>query len=416
MPSKELQAIIAARETARAQGRRVALVTVVRTSGSTYRRPGAHMLVVETEPDGAEGENETGFSGSISGGCLEDDAREHALRAIREERPALIRYDTTSESDILLGTGAGCQGIVEVFIEPLPISDASADPLEPVAAALREGRSGVLATVIAADSPSFRMAVGSFLWVDFPESSHSVIRTTTNDQEWSARLAADARAAAFHQRTETRSYPQEGGLVEVFYEIVQPPRALLICGAGQDAIPLARLSKELGWRVRVVDGRRAYVTRKRFPDADEIIHCPASEFGARVQVEAGEAAVTMTHNYLHDRDILRALLLSPAAYIGLLGPRARTERLLADLATPDDIAPPVDLGKYSLSRLHAPAGLDIGAQAPEQIALSIVAEIEAAASGRDGRMLKRRLAPLHDAYEDEAGRPRGVGNTPAHGR
>ncbi len=184
---------------------------------------------------------------------------------------------------------------------------------------------------------------------------------------------------------------------------MRPPRALLICGAGQDAIPLARLGKELGWRVRVVDGRRAYATRERFPDADDIIHCPAPEFGARVAVETGEAAVIMTHNYLHDRDILRALLPSPAAYIGLLGPRARTERLLADLAALNDAAPELDLGKHSLRRLHAPAGLDIGAQAPEQIALSIVAEIEAAAAGRDGGMLKRRLAPLHDPCEDAAG-------------
>ncbi len=403
MASKELQTIIAARRRAREQGQRAALVTVVRTSGSTYRRPGARMLVVEARSDGLDDMAGTSFLGSISGGCLEDDAREHALAAIREERPALVRYDTTAESDILFGTGAGCQGIVEAFIEPLPVYDVAADPLEPVAEALRVRRSGVLATVIATPSPTGPVTAGSFLWVDFPEFSPSAIRTTINDEGWSARLAADARVAAFHGRTDTRTYPRDGGAVEVFFDVVRPPRALLICGAGQDAAPLARLGKELGWRVRVVDGRRAYATRERFPDADDIIHCPAPEIGARVAVEAGEAAVIMTHNYLHDRDILRALLPSPAAYIGLLGPRARTERLLADLAASNEAALELDLGKYSLRRLHAPAGLDIGAQAPEQIALSIVAEIEAATAGRDGGMLKRRAAPLHDSFEGDAG-------------
>ena len=153
MATKELQVIVTARQIARERGQRAALVTVVRTSGSTYRRPGARMLVVEAQAGEVDGIRGTNFLGSISGGCLEDDAREHALRAIREERPALIRYDTTPESDILFGTGAGCQGIVEAFIEPLPFSDASTDPLEPIAGALRERRAGVLATVIAVDPP-----------------------------------------------------------------------------------------------------------------------------------------------------------------------------------------------------------------------------------------------------------------------
>ena len=393
MASKEIQAIIAARELARTRGQRVALVTVVRTSGSTYRGSGARMLVVE-DTDGNVG---TDCLGSISGGCLEDDAREHALRAIRKGRPTLVRYDTTAESDILFGTGAGCQGIVEAFIEPLPVSDASADPLAPIAAALRERRAGVLATVIAADGSVPAVPVGSFLWAEFPPRAASPAWTTIHDPAWSALLATEAR----HTGTGIRSYPQEGGgKIEVFFAFVQPPRALLLCGAGMDAVPLAMLGKELGWRVRVVDGRRAYATRTRFPDADEVIHCSAADFGANVAVEPYEAAVIMTHHYLHDRDFLRVLLPTEAAYIGLLGPRARTERILAELAASDPVP---DLGKFSLRRLHAPAGLDIGAQAPEQIALSIVAEIEAAASGRDGGMLKRRLAPLHDPCEGEAG-------------
>ena len=147
-----------------------------------------------------------------------------------------------------------------------------------------------------------------------------------------------------------------------------------------------RLAKELGWRVRVVDHRREYAAAPRFPQADEVLHCPPRAVGERVAVEPGEAAVIMTHNYLHDLDILRALLSSPAGYIGVLGPRRRKERLLHDLAREPANAPL--LKKDALRRVHGPAGLDIGAEAPEQIALSILAEIEAVSARRRGGLLR----------------------------
>ena len=182
--------------------------------------------------------------------------------------------------------------------------------------------------------------------------------------------------------------------VEVFFDVIRPPRALLVCGAGHDAVPVARLGKELGWRVRVIDGRRAYLAPARFPDVDELIHCPPASFGERVPVEPGESAVVMTHNYLHDRAILGALLASEAGYIGMLGPRRRTDRLLDEIAAVIGENSPF-LGKESLRRLHGPAGLDIGAESPEQIALAIIAEIEAVGARRAGGLLKHRSAPLH---------------------
>lgn len=382
MAGKELQAIVDAREQTRAEGRRAALVTVVRTVGSTYRRPGARMLVLAT-PEGGADRIGADFLGSISGGCLEDDVREHALAAIRSGRATVVQYDTTAESDILFGTGAGCQGIVHALIEPLPADGSADDPLACIARGLRERRTGALASVIGGDGS----AIGNFLWV---EDQASVVSTVT-EPDLAHVVTADARAALFDGHGQVRSYPLPGGKrVEVFIDVVRPPTSLLICGAGHDAVPLARLGKELGWRVRVTDGRRAYVTRERFPSADETIHCSAAEFAARLAVEPDEAVVVMTHHYLHDRDLLRALLPSPAGYIGVLGPRRRTERLLDDLAR-DGLEP----GKKSLRRLHGPAGLDIGAEAPEQIALAIVAEIEAVFAGREGGMLKRRTSTLH---------------------
>ena len=387
MATKELQGIIEAREQARAQDRAVALVTVFKTTGSTYRRPGARMLVLPTtgapatETVGADG------LGSISGGCLEDDARERGRETLATGQAVSVVYDTTAEADILFGSGVGCQGVVHALVQPLPLDD-SADPLACLARALRGRCAGAMATVCASDDPS-QAALGQFLWLDEGGQASG----TLTGSMFTA-VAADAEVILKSGCAALRVYSLPGGgRVEVFIDAVRPPRSLLICGAGQDAVPLARLGKDLGWRVRVVDGRRAYVTRERFPAVDELTVCPPREFSQRLSVEPGEAVVLMTHNYLHDKEFLRAVLASNAAYIGILGPRRRTERLLSELT---DLPGPI-LGKRSLARVHGPAGLDIGAEAPEQIALAIVAEIEAVFARRQGGVLKRRRAPLHDA-------------------
>ena len=388
MATKELQGIIHAREHARSEGRPAALVTVFKTAGSTYRRAGARMLVLL--PSDGKTANLVGVDGhgSISGGCLEDDARARALEAITTGRAATVCYDTTAEADILFGSGVGCQGVVHVLVQPLPNDAPDADPLAHVARAVRERRAGVMATVCAS-SGSDAICPGQFLWLD--EAGQTT--GTLADPALSAVVVAGAQAVLRTGRSALRVYPlPDGGHAEVFIDAVQPPRSLLICGAGQDATPLARLGKALGWHVRVVDGRRAYTTRERFPEVDELVVCPPREFSARRMVEAGAAVVLMTHNYLHDKEFLQAALASAAGYIGILGPRRRTERLLSELAD----LPGLTLGKRSLARIHGPAGLDIGAEAPEQIALAIVAEIEAVAARRHGGVLKRRRTPLHE--------------------
>ncbi len=376
--TKELQGIVAAR----AHGEPAALVTVVKTNGSSYRKPGARMLV-----------DAAGRSvGSISGGCLEDDAREHAAAAIASGRPALIRYDTTSDGDIVFGSGLGCQGIVHVLIEPLPAPGTAADPLGCIAQALAGRRAGALASVFAVDPPDAGPTLGDFLWLEW--DAPLATAGTLADAALAADVSRDAAEMLRRGRPGARTYGlPRGGHAEVFIDVIRPARSLLICGAGDDARPLADLGKALGWRVRVVDGRRAYATGHRFPDVDELTVCPPAEFAARVPVEPGEAVVLMTHNYLHDKSLLGALLGSPAGYLGVLGPRRRTERLLAELAKATKRGA---FGPRSLARVHGPAGLDIGAEAPEQIALAIVAEIEAVSAGRRGGVLRKRRAPLHE--------------------
>ncbi len=249
----------------------------------------------------------------------------------------------------------------------------------------------MLASVFAVDPPDAAPPLGSFLWLE--ENAPTPTGTLT-DPTLAAEVSRDAAEVLRRGRPAVRVYPlANGGSVEVFIDAIRPARSLLICGAGDDAKPLASLGTALGWRVRVVDGRRAYATRERFPDVDELTVCPSAEFGARVPVEPGESVVLMTHNYLHDKHLLGALLASRAGYLGVLGPRRRTERLLAELAK---TTPRGAFGKRSLARVHGPAGLDIGAEAPEQIALAIVAEIEAVSAGRRGGVLRKRRAPLHE--------------------
>ncbi len=389
MAHLELRAIVEAHARVRAQGRVPALVTVVKTSGSTYRRPGARMLVLPTaESVGAD------FLGSISGGCLEDDARERALETLATGRAVVVRYDTTAESDVVFGTGLGCQGVVHILVQPLV--DAASGPVEGIAHALATRQAGVLASVVAVegDPTAGSPVVGDTLRLDSAsaEPAHPFHDTALADA-----VAADARAVLRDEADpglRTYTLADHDARVEVFLDVIRPPRAVLVCGAGHDAVPVVRLGRELGWRVRVADGRRAYLAPARFPDAAELLYCPPTAFRERVPVEPGESAVLMTHNYLHDRAILGALLASPAAYIGVLGPRRRTGRLLAELGAELGEGHP-SLGKASLRRLHGPAGLDIGAESPEQIALAIVAEIEAVGARRGGGPLKHRRAPLH---------------------
>ena len=405
MAHKELRAIVDAHARAREQNSPVALVTVVETSGSTYRRPGARMLVLPPAEDGGLA-NSVGadFLGSISGGCLEDDARERALETLATGRAAIVRYDTTAEGDILFGTGLGCQGVVHILIQPLRSISGAVDPVACIRRALETRVPAVLASVVRVDRPDANdtvPAVGDTLWLASVDRSAEPTHHLKNSALADA-VTTDARAILRDEADPgLRQYtlPGHEACVEVFFDVIRPPRSLLICGAGYDAVPVGRLGKELGWRVRVMDGRRAYLAPARFPDVDELIHCPPAAFGERVPVEPGESAVLMTHNYLHDRAILGAMLASQADYIGVLGPRRRTDRLLAEIAAELGEDSPF-VGKASLRRLHGPAGLDIGAESPEQIALAIVAEIEAVGARRGGGPLKHRSAPLHAAFPE----------------
>jgi xanthine dehydrogenase accessory factor len=366
---KELRDILDALAEAQARGERAALGTVIRVRGSTYRREGARLLIR------ADGQT----VGSVSGGCLEGDIAEIARDVLAAGRPRLAQYDLTSDDDAVWGLGLGCNGAIDVLIEPVP-----GDLPVRLRRAIDERRTLVLATLVGGPDP---LAPGARIYLPEDGAPEGSLGDAALDQ---AAVAA-ARRQLEARRSAVVSLESARGPAEVFVEVLAPPLPLLVCGAGHDVIPLVRLAHELGWWVMVADSRPAYARRERFPGADEVVLAADEEVPQKVRIDRHTFVVVMTHNFLHDRRLLRGLLATPARYIGLLGPRARTDRLLAELARDG-----VNVSDGQRARLFGPVGVDLGAESPEEIALSILAEILALHNGRPKvASLRERGGPIH---------------------
>jgi xanthine dehydrogenase accessory factor len=332
----ELGEILDAIERLAAAHQPMALATIVATRGSTYRRPGARLLTPATgEP-----------IGNISGGCLEGDVARLGREVIASGEPRLAEFDLTADDDAVWGYGLGCNGSIEVFIEPTEGAVATA-------AALRQEGS---------------------CWVT----------VLTGEAAGSHRMRTDGAAAAA-LRDGTARVVVEGG-ERVLYEPLLPPLRLVVCSAGHDAIPLVRQAAELGWRVTVADVRRNLLTHDRFPGAAGFVDADPERAAEAVVPDGRTAVMVMSHNYLRDSAYLRSFLDAELAYLGVLGPRGRTEQMLGELGRPE-----------AIDRLHAPAGLDIGADGPEEVARAIVAEILAVTRRHPGGPLRDRSGPIHEA-------------------
>jgi xanthine dehydrogenase accessory factor len=366
----EITDVLAAVESLSARGERMALATIVAVRGSTYRRPGARLLVPE---DGAP-------IGNISGGCLEGDVADMARIVMKEGTARLAGWDLTADDDAVWGLGLGCNGAIEVFIEP---AEQAAEVAGVLRTALEEERTISVVTVLGSTREG--VAPGARLVV-----------TPEGEAEGSlgdADIDADAVAAAHEQLALQRSQVRElRDNTRVFVEVLEPPLRLLICGAGHDAVPMVRVAHDLGWHALVVDDRPAFLTQERYPDAHGFVEVDAPEHVAKlVPIDAHTCVVVMTHNFGRDKEYLRSLLGSPAAYIGMLGPAARTERLLIELRDEG-----LEITEHDRERMHGPAGLDLGSETPEEIAQSIAAEIVAVRRARRGGFLKERPGPIHD--------------------
>ena len=335
----ELDAILEGAAACRSRGEAYSLATVVAVRGSSYRRPGARLLVPAS---GAP-------IGLISGGCLEEEAARLAREALRLDAPVLVTVDHSAEGDELWGMGLGCRGVIDLLAEPPALAAETLDALR----GAREGRATYLLTGLDGE------------------------RRVLSEQEADA-LGERAAMAVAHGRPTL--------IGDAVLDPILPPLHLVVCGAGPDAGPLVAAGVRLGWRVSVVDPRRSLLRTERFPGA--ALH-DADPARAAEAVGAGEwtAVVLMSHDYLRDAAFLGGFVGRGVRYLGVLGPRDRTDRLLGELE--------VSLTAADLGALHAPAGLDIGADGAEEVAAAIVAEILATLRGRRGTPLRDRPGPIH---------------------
>lgn len=374
--SKEIRDIVAAFHAAEKAGRKTALATIVHVEGSSYRMPGARMLV---DDNGC-------LTGAISGGCLEGDARRRALLAIHERRNRLVTYDTSNEEDVEFGVQLGCNGIVHILFEPV-FSEEPDHPVVLLERSQKVRRDTVLVTLFSLENKQLDQP-GTCYFFNGISSGNRI-----NDTMLELEVASDAKAVLAERSSRLKNY--EGFSLSAFVELIQPPVSLVVVGAGNDAIPLTEMAALLGWEITVVDGRPAQATTMRFPQAKQVIVSKPSEVFGTLNVDARTCFVLMTHNYNYDLELLGNLLQKPCAYVGVLGPKSRLERLLSDL---QDRGVVVDDAQRS--RVFGPVGIDIGAGPAEEIALSILAEIKAVISGRVGGSLRDRSIRIHaDVFE-----------------
>jgi xanthine/CO dehydrogenase XdhC/CoxF family maturation factor len=352
------------------------LATVVDVQGSSYRLPGAKMLILRS---GAA-------FGTVSGGCLESDVHERAKRVLASGRPSVFRYDTTGNETSVFSLNMGCRGIVRILLEPVGKESPIIDTLRRVD---QHRQKFVVVTLLDGEDREDTQIGGRIICNEAGEFVYDRLSTdlpvADEVRQACKSLLRNGGGYGF------KSYESSDTAFEFSFETLKPAVALMIFGAGADACPLAEIAHNLGWHAYVADHRSAYLTGERFPNARDLFLQTAEDTSVPFEPDAMTAAVIMTHNYARDREILSTLLKTDAFYIGALGPKRRTGQLLSELRDRGEF---IDAG--SLRRLFAPIGLDIGADTPEAIAVAIAAEVQSVLKSRNGGFLRERNAPIYD--------------------
>jgi xanthine/CO dehydrogenase XdhC/CoxF family maturation factor len=335
----------------RRSGEPLVLATVFETQGSTYSKAG-HAILISSGGD---------YQGLVSGGCLEGDLAERARKAIAARSPVPVTYDLRDEADELWGLGIGCNGLIKIFLQALYAAEGY-EPFATIVQCMTSHATAAVATVI--ESPHADLVAGATLVRDGRQS-----KVRNVPQAWTARLAARCDEVL---KTGRAAFETSGGLGVLYAPIKRIPR-LLVLGAGLDAIPLVRLATEMGWIVTIADHRPAYTKRPGFEAAAAVHTLAAADVSQALELDEFDAIVVMSHHLATDQSYLAQLGGVRARYVGVLGPPGRKQRLL-------DALP--DRGAALRAKLKGPVGLDIHADSPESIALSIVAELQATFADR----------------------------------
>jgi len=367
---KEISEILKAYSKAKSEGKKTALATVVKVEGSSYRQAGARMLVTE---DGL-------LTGAISGGCLEGDALRKALLSINQKQNKLVTYNTSIENDAEVGLQLGCNGIVHILFEYID-DEAQNNSIQLLQQLELERKEAVIVTVFSLKRNASQIGTTLFFRKDSPILNH-------NNEVLN--LISDVKEV-LETKTSVVKKLQEERDDEALIEYIKPPISLVIAGAGNDVQPLVEMVSILGWKITVAEGRATHAVQKRFPKADQVFVTKPEQFLEHISIDDQTYFVLMTHNYKYDLGILKLLLETNCQYIGILGPKSKLNRMINDLEKEG-----VFLNEEQLNRIYSPIGLDIGSETAEEIALSIVSEIKAFSTERQGASLKYKSGKIHD--------------------
>ncbi|SEG12330.1 XdhC family protein [Algoriphagus boritolerans] len=368
---KELQQIIQAYEVCKSENKSVALATVVQVDGSAYRRPGARMLVTQ----------EGNLTGAISGGCLEGDALRKAQAVIFQQKSMLVTYDTTDEDDQKFGVGLGCNGIIHVLIEPIDFRIPD-NPVELIKKSLSDRQTSLLLTLFSV--PNSKSEQLGTIYLKKGNQDFGSLSKVHAD----FRQVLEKEIAEFDAPQNLIKSFSEYQQLSVFFEVIKPATRILLFGAGNDTIPVAKMAEILGFELILIDGRKNLATTARFPFAKQIIQGPAEEVTNQIETDLNTVALLMTHNFEYEVIVLEKLLTFMIPYIGILGPKRKTEKLTQRLETKGI--------QVHSDNIYAPVGIEIGAETSEEIALSILAEIKAVLNKKQPIFLREKLGPIHE--------------------
>ena len=376
---QELKAIVRSFDMAKAQGKKCALATVVDVFGSSYRRPGARMLIAD---DGQ-------LTGAISGGCLEGDALKKALHVIRQQTPSVQTYDTMDDDDAIIGIGLGCNGIIKILIEPIDVNDIH-NPIELIRMVISQRVPACLVTLFYLGFEHDAVAGTKFVLNRDQFESNAYL-----DVAFDHDINSIGKEVMFEKANRWIHFTYNGKEYCFYFQYIIPSIKLVIAGAGQDVIPLAEIAETLGYEVFVVDGRANYINKQVFQPSCSVFLAKPEEVLSKVSIDEFTYVALMTHNYKYDKKLLSILIENENLhYIGVLGPRKKITRMLDEFADEGIL-----LSESQIAKIYSPIGINIGAETSSEIALSIIAEIQAVFAGKLVYSLRDALHGIHAKTE-----------------
>ncbi len=365
---KEIKSILQLYNSFKTSNEKCAIAQVVRVEESSYRREGARMLVFESGV----------FEGGISGGCLEGDALQRSQIAILKQEPSIVTYDTSKENEI--GVGLGCNGVIDVLISPISENSST---LEMLQKCVSDRGEHIIATVTALNADINEITLGKSFYYDKDSASlkdckHERLRNFLQDK---------IQDVLENKKSKTFQFEEEGVKASVFIELIPPQFHLAIYGDNYDVYPMLEMAKLMDWDVSLVGN----VQKLKKEKLRSVTHFYLKDGEVRPEIDHRTAVILMAHDYKTDYDNLKQLIKSPAPYIASLGPRKRFDKMIDEFK-----ANGIEFSDVDQQRIFAPCGLEIGANTPEEIAMSLFSEIIAVFSGKIGGMLREKIGPIHE--------------------